>query len=81
MTTKIQRLSSEDLLQQVASRLHDEIGQHAIGAQFLASTLADELTKEGSTQIESAKALLDELTTLKSDVLTLIRMVDRGASR
>lgn len=64
--------------QDMATELHDGLGQHLIGSLLSARVLVKLLEDRNAPEVEQARSLLTHLRTASDDVQAIIRKLDVG---
>lgn len=68
------------LRQEVATELHDGLGQHLIGSVLSAGVLVKLLEERNAPEADQARSLLRHLRSATDDVQAIIRKLDVGHS-
>jgi signal transduction histidine kinase len=66
------------LRQEVATELHDGLGQHLLGSLLSARVLVKLLEERNAPELDQAKSLLQHLRSASEDVRDIIRKLDVG---
>jgi signal transduction histidine kinase len=68
------------LRQEVATELHDGLGQHLLGSMLSARVLVKMLEERNAPELDEAKSLLNHLRSASDNIQDIIRKLDVGHS-
>lgn len=77
---RMPKRGKNSLRQEVATELHDGLGQHLIGSMLSARVLVKLLEERNAPELDQAKSLLHHLRSASDNIQDIIRKLDVGHS-